>query len=235
MIVKFNKGFINFTDKWLQSNVNYFDSLKFVSYKGGCEFKSPFYLFFTENKRSVRNCLDLSSDELWAGLKKNTRNEINKISKNNIIFNVNHFSNEDFILKYNRFIEEKRLKLPLLTLSRLEKYGDNIIFTSTHLDNKWLSIHVYLAFDGYVELLYSITNSDIESKQLGMANRYHHWHDLLKFKADMISTYDWGGIAFGELDGISKFKLSFGGDECTYPIYYSAMYYIALKLSNYAK
>lgn len=235
MIVTFDKGFIKFYDKWMQSKLNFLDCFKFVSYKGGCEFDYKFNPFVIQNKRSIRNSLLLSSDELWSGLKKNTRNEINKVEKLGITFDIDNYSKVDFIEKYNKFIKDKNLQLPLLNLPRLDKYGENISFTSTCLDNKWLSIHVYFVLDDYVELLYSITNSDIDSKLLGMANRYHHWHDLLKFKSDQIAVYDWGGIAFGELDGISKFKMSFGGEDNVYPIYYSPIYYSIIKLMNYAK
>ncbi|PHM68337.1 hypothetical protein [Xenorhabdus sp. KJ12.1] len=224
----FKKIGITFTDKWNSSDIAFTDLFKATSYKGGYTTPPYSYLLFKEKKRSIRNNLQDDIEIIWKGLKKNTRNEINKISQQNPSFELNKIPEENFIIFYNKFVEDKKLNLPLMSKERLRKYKDNITYTSTTLNNNWCSIHVYLCIGDYVELLYSITNSEMEYKITGMINRFHHWNDFKFLKENKFNTYDWGGIAFGELDGISKFKFSFGGYETIYPIYYSPLYFITL-------
>jgi hypothetical protein len=51
--------------------------------------------------------------------------------------------------------------------------------------------------------------------RVGRANRYHHWLDMLRFKAQQRAVYDFGGFTSDcedpELAGINMFKSSFGG------------------------
>ncbi|HFK3172490.1 TPA: hypothetical protein ACG1HT_000836, partial [Proteus mirabilis] len=129
---------------------------------------------------------------------------------------------------YNNFIDFKKLSLNKLSEKRLDKYRNNILLTSTEIMGEWQSIHVYLIINEYVELLYSITNHTIDHKIAGMANRFHHWSDLMFLKNNGCEIYDWGGIAFGDMDGIAKFKLSFGGEEIVSNIYFSPLYYLTL-------
>ncbi|MDE1489878.1 hypothetical protein [Xenorhabdus bovienii] len=234
MTFTFKKFGITFTDKWNTTDISFVDLFKITSYKGGNDLPL-FPLFIKENKRSIRNNLQDDLEKIWSELKKNTRNEINKISKQSPDFEINRISEEEFILLYNKFVKEKKLNLSLISINRLKKYGNNICYTSTTLNGEWCSIHVYLCIKDYVELLYSITNSKVDNKTIGMINRFHHWSDFKYFKEKNYNIYDWGGIAFGELDGISKFKLSFGGNEIIYPVYYSPFYFITLVIKRTLK
>jgi lipid II:glycine glycyltransferase (peptidoglycan interpeptide bridge formation enzyme) len=43
-----------------------------------------------------------------------------------------------------------------------------------------------------------------------MLNRYLHWSEIGRYRAEGIETYDLGGIGDGS-NSIARFKLSFGG------------------------
>ncbi|MCE7566316.1 hypothetical protein LZS85_09365 [Aliivibrio fischeri] len=226
MKIDFSYGFFTFRDYWLSKSCKFIDCMRLVSYKGGVDF-SPLF-FIKKDKRSVRNDLGLNESELWSLLKKNTRNEINKIKKDNLQYFVNKITLDDFVSKYNHFIDIKNLPIARLSHKRLYKYKNNLAFHSVHNGNDWIAIHVYLVFENYSELLYSITNERIENKISGMANKSLHWFDICSFKSNDINVLDWGGIPLdSSLDGISKFKLSFGGDDVIYSEYYSPFYFLA--------
>jgi hypothetical protein len=66
------------------------------------------------------------------------------------------------------------------------------------------------------------TISDMDSSRdtqwnnmVGRAHRLHHWQDMLRFKAEGIETYDFGGVYRGTGDqeqmNIARFKKAFGG------------------------
>ncbi|NBM48238.1 hypothetical protein [Proteus sp. G2666] len=227
MNIKFKKFGLTFNDKWNHKDINFFDLFKFTSYKGHNNFSTSLP-FLKKQKRSIVNYLSFDEDTLWSNVRKNTRNEINKIKKEDIKYSINNVSLHEFINLYNEFIDFKNLSLTQLSEKRLEKYNNNILLTSTEISGKWQSIHVYLIIDKYSELLYSITNHNADHKTTGMANRFHHWNDLIHFKNHDYEAYDWGGIAFGDMDGIAKFKLSFGGEEIISNIYFSPLYYLTL-------
>ncbi|HBN5713163.1 TPA: hypothetical protein L3G43_002463 [Morganella morganii] len=221
--IKFKYGFIKFKDIWFPHKYSFRDLFGFTSYKGG-NFKNCFG-FFKEYKKSVRHDLTVSSDIIWNNIKKNTRYDINKGKQANLLTTFDTIGYMEFINLYNIFLEKKSLSLQPLNLNRLEKYKNNIKITSIFKDDTWLSIHVYLYTEQYAELLYSIVNIDIDHKLTGIANKLLHWNDILYYKNNGISIYDWGGLPMDDsLPGISKFKLSFGGQEVIYNIYYSPLY-----------
>ncbi|AMG67613.1 hypothetical protein [Providencia stuartii] len=243
--ITFKYSIVRFNDKWLYDTSKPFDFLKFISFKGGAMNKKPF-LFFIQKKRSVRNDLILSEDELWKGLRKNTRYDINKAKELDIDFESVDLTQkasqknsqeiiENFIFDYNNFISSKELPIEKLSYSRLFKYRNNIIITKA-LDKKsssFLAQHMYFKTNEYAELLYSIVNTSFDNKLTGLANKHLHWNDFILLKSYGVLTYDWGGIAIdGSLPGITNFKLSFGGDDITYNIYNSPLYQLALKLKS---
>jgi hypothetical protein len=71
---------------------------------------------------------------------------------------------------------------------------------------------------------------------VGRANRYHHWCDMLKFKADGVSTYDFGGWYSGSQDEaklrINRFKEGFGG---TIVMNFNGEYGVTLKGKLYLR
>ena len=55
-----------------------------------------------------------------------------------------------------------------------------------------------------------------QPEQIGRANRFQHWQDIQRFKAEGVSIYDFGGWYEGDRDQerlrINKFKEEFGGE-----------------------
>jgi hypothetical protein len=81
--------------------------------------------------------------------------------------------------------------------------------------------HVYHRSPGRATLFYSAShfrNLDNGARRaaVGRANRWQHWQDMQRFKAEGISTYDFGGWYHGDSDPdrlrINKFKEEFGGE-----------------------
>lgn len=88
-------------------------------------------------------------------------------------------------------------------------------------DSHGLVWHAYYRSHDRVRLLLSASPqraaSDPTLRSLvGRANRYHHWRDMLRFKAAGATFYDFGGWYAGSTDaemlGINRFKASFGGN-----------------------
>jgi hypothetical protein len=63
--------------------------------------------------------------------------------------------------------------------------------------------------------LYRTTEDSARRNLVGRANRYHHWQDICRFRADAIALYDFGGWYEGARDRekvrINAFKEEFGG------------------------
>ncbi len=68
---------------------------------------------------------------------------------------------------------------------------------------------------GRARLLYSASRrfDDRETSRLsGTLNRFLHWHEICAYREEGFSTYDLGGIKDDKSNGITQFKMSFGGD-----------------------
>jgi hypothetical protein len=83
-----------------------------------------------------------------------------------------------------------------------------------------LSWHAYVRTPERVRLHTTISDMDPtrDSKwnnMVGRAHRLHHWQDMLRFKAEGVKIYDFGGVYRGTEDreqiNIAHFKQSFGG------------------------
>lgn len=94
---------------------------------------------------------------------------------------------------------------------------DLSVVRSQERDLVW---HAHLRAIGRVRLLETASlfraSDDPEYKKLvGRANRYLHWHDMLRFQAEGALIYDLGGWTPAATDpeaiGINRFKEGFGG------------------------
>ena len=103
---------------------------------------------------------------------------------------------------------QKYAECGVLGLSRMKAHSETLVW------------HTYYCSPNRVRCLNLASHfrdsDDNETRNLiGRANRYHHWCDMLKFKADGVSTYDFGGWYNGSEDEaklrINKFKEGFGG------------------------
>jgi hypothetical protein len=83
-----------------------------------------------------------------------------------------------------------------------------------------LSWHTHYRAQGHARLFHSASSfrdfdDSAQRSLIGRANRFHHWQDMLRFKAAGIRTYDFGGWYEGKEDPerlrINQFKEEFGG------------------------
>jgi len=204
--------------------------------------------------------LDLrqSHDELAAGMKKDARYAIRRAEqKDNLEWSWADVSNHDvfhrFCELYNGHANRKGLLLlddP--TIARLKMYAARKLFCLTEIkaqDMTSLTWHAYIVSPPEVKtarrarLLYSLSlrngNEDSARTQLiGRANRFHHWRDIERFKADGFDYYDFGGWYGGNEDQerlkINKFKEEFGGTfvtdyDCEHPVSFKGRLYLTTR------
>ena len=86
--------------------------------------------------------------------------------------------------------------------------------------------HFYINDNEHTKLTISCSelwtaDSQIDKNMIGYANKWLHWKDFLYFKEIGVESYDWGGVTWneedqGKLEGINKFKASFGGKPVSY-------------------
>jgi hypothetical protein len=104
-----------------------------------------------------------------------------------------------------------------------------LVLTLARRGDSVLAWHAYLR-SGAVSWLEHTASSfregDNEHRALvGRANRWLHWRDMLAFRANGVTCYDWGGMfedeSTAERAGINNFKRSFGGrieHRCEYSL-----------------
>jgi len=128
---------------------------------------------------------------------------------------------EQFVKYYNKFAQIKGI--PQIHSKKLKEYasiGRLDISKVLDADGDVISWLVYYKEPGRVRGLYScskyVQSQDTSYRNLiGRANRFFHWQNMLKFKAQQITDYDQGGWYPGDKDlaklGINQFKKSLGG------------------------
>ncbi|MDR2408286.1 MAG: peptidoglycan bridge formation glycyltransferase FemA/FemB family protein, partial [Bacteroidales bacterium] len=164
-----------------------------------------------------------SEDVIFSKIERGTRYEINRCrSKDNItIKTLDSASNkESFYQIYDEFAVSK--SLPRIRKNEVDLLIKNnmYIIRSCVYDNKKIVYHTYITSGRRVRLAASISflkaSDDNKFRNLiGRANRLLHWDDILYFKNNGYTIYDFGGIGIDatnrEVSGINKFKEGFGG------------------------
>jgi Acetyltransferase (GNAT) domain len=173
------------------------------------------------HERSASVCLDLSGtlETLSKGVAKNTRYEIRQAEKLGERVRIERNGPEvtrKFLALFNDFIRSKPevSSINQSTLRRYERHAD--IFMA-YLDENPVCGHVLFRDleAGRARLLYSASRrfDDRETARLsGWLNRFLHWREICAYREEGFSTYDLGGIKENNADGITQFKMSFGGD-----------------------
>jgi hypothetical protein len=163
-------------------------------------------------------------DVLLAAVSKDTRYEIRRAGEKDrleyeVVEGTPH-TVDAFARYYAQFAALKGLP-PLYsdylhTLARARALDLSVV----RHDGEVLVWHAYHRGRERVRLLHSVslyrTTEDSARRNLvGRANRYHHWQDICRFRADAIALYDFGGWYEGARDlekvRINAFKEEFGG------------------------
>ncbi len=97
-----------------------------------------------------------------------------------------------------------------LTLSRVcDSTGETLVWHAYHCSRERATLF-------YSASLFRKFDSSAIRNKIGRANRFQHWQDMQRFKAEGISVYDFGGWYEGTSDPerlrINKFKEEFGGE-----------------------
>ncbi|MEH7073446.1 peptidoglycan bridge formation glycyltransferase FemA/FemB family protein [Neobacillus drentensis] len=184
----------------------------------------------TLHKETRTLCIDLhkSEEQLRTELNKSTRYQINKADRDHltirVVTNPNTNDLEDFKRFFNVYAKEKGIELfQDERINGMAGNGKLYITYVFHKNGDLLAGHLYMADGNRAGMFYSgsirLTNTDIPKNDVGRANRYLHWHDILYFKKENYHLYDFYGISLDENNkdqqNINQFKRSFGGEEVT--------------------
>ena len=163
-------------------------------------------------------------DVLLAAVSKDTRYEIRRAGeKDGLEYEVAEATPrtvDEFAGYYARFAALKGLP-PLYpdylhALARARALDLSVV----RHEGEVLVWHAYYRGRERVRLLHSVsfyrtTEESVRRNLVGRANRYHHWQDMCRFRADAIALYDFGGWYEGARDQervrINAFKQEFGG------------------------
>jgi hypothetical protein len=173
------------------------------------------------HEKTATVCIDLSGtlETLSKGVAKNTRYEIRQAEKLGDRIRIERNGPEvtdKFLALFNDFVRSKP-EVAAINHSMLRRYEAHADIFMAYLDGNPVCGHVLLrdVEIGRARLLYSASRrfDDRETARLsGTLNRFLHWHEICAYREERFSAYDLGGIKEGKADGITQFKMSFGGD-----------------------
>lgn len=168
--------------------------------------------------------IDLAPDPeaLLTAVSKNTRYKIRRgAEKDGLKYEVvepTAQAVEEFVGYYAQFAALKGL--PPLPSRYLHALGRALDLSVVRWEGDVLVWHAHHRGRERARLLHSVslyrTAEDSSRRNLvGRANRYHHWQDICRFRAEGIAFYDFGGWYEGTEDQekvrINAFKEEFGG------------------------
>ncbi|MCA1031102.1 hypothetical protein LCL95_08715 [Bacillus timonensis] len=167
--------------------------------------------------------LEETVEELRRKLGKTNRYKINRGMKRDninavVITDPSEREIEEFQEYYNKFAKNKNTVLctdfHVQTLKLLRDQNSLILTYIVNNEKLILGYHVYVGDGKKAMLLYSCSHYRMSEENssralIGRANRTLHWQDILWFKENGYSIYDFGGTTKDE--GIKRFKSEFGG------------------------
>jgi hypothetical protein len=172
--------------------------------------------------------IDLEQDEeaILGGLAKSARYKVRRAEeRDDLAFDVwpagGEAPVEEFVAFFDRFAAGKRLPpVPRDRLVALAGAGALDLSRVRASDGDTLVWHAHLWTPARARLLHSASlyreSDDTGFRSLvSRANRWLHWRDLLRYKAQGLTAYDLGGWYAGKDDGdllqINRFKEEWGG------------------------
>ena len=175
---------------------------------------------------TLRNDLRLSEEELLKAFESNVRNEVRRAKRDGceceVVSSLERPIPMGLIREFDVVhIEMNKQKgLPYASLAKeLMQYNEQgvLIVSMAYINGGVVAYHVYLCGDDIARLMYSVSSfrnitDSKEKTAIGRANRLLHFEDMIYFKENGYSIYDWGGYSMDEtLAGINAFKRGFGG------------------------
>ena len=165
---------------------------------------------------SAQSDLTKTIDDIMAGIKSNTRNEIRRAEKEGCVFEFVD-AIEEFVPFYNAFCDSKGLN-DYTSYARLKKYKHLLLTKVTH-NGQTLAMHANILDPvGRIGVLIMSCSqrldAGVDKKLIGWGNRYLHFKELEYLKQEGYEVYDWSGVVTdpsSPLYSIGQFKLAFGG------------------------
>jgi hypothetical protein len=172
--------------------------------------------------------IDLRQDQtrLLAGMKRDTRYDIRRAAGEGFSYEFYNGKDAGVFNEFCEFYDEFAIRVRQPKLRRdwlaLLAASNTLLFSRVaETGGPTLVWHGYLCGQSRVTLLYSASSFTAGTatgsrNRMGRAHRYQHWQDLLRFKDNQISLYDFGGWYHGQDDQkrlqINRFKEEFGGE-----------------------
>jgi hypothetical protein len=235
IIIKKKKSFLKATQKWFPEIIRVRDCLSITMYKQvDCHIKSPF-VFIKEKSFTLQTNLTQPIEDIFKKFSATIRNELRRTEKEDSTYTYNE-KPDVFLSIFNDFATQKGLACH--TDESLNAFGSYLVLTSIAVNGLVTAVHSYLIDSELkkVRLLHSATlrfSDNLDSNMIARSNKYLHYLDLKRFKAEGFEIYDWGGISVGSEDksllGINKFKESLGGELIEQVNLYSPLYFLILK------
>jgi hypothetical protein len=183
------------------------------------------------HQRTATVCVNLSPppDELFKRIAKNGRYDIRQAEKMGDRLRIacnEPGSSDEFLELFNSFARVHR-QVRTITSAVLRRYQDYSDTFLGYCDERLICGHLMLRDTnlGRARLLMSANRrlEDRETARLcGIANRFLHWHEIRCYRAEGFEVYDFGGIRDDHNDGITQFKMSFGGEVKSEHTYWCA-------------
>ena len=163
-------------------------------------------------------------EQLLREMNKTTRNEIRRASQEEFSCEAWHNDAKQRVEEFCLFFEEHAVTAKeIAEVRRWTKahagHGSLDLSRVSSEHGKVLVWHVYYRDGEHARLKYSVSvsrNTDGAMRAvIGRANRFLHWQDIQRFKANGLTIYDLGGWYAGTADQkllrVNKFKEGFGG------------------------
>ncbi|MGH7907920.1 MAG: hypothetical protein ACREP6_14950 [Candidatus Binataceae bacterium] len=171
---------------------------------------------------TILNNLRKSRDELMNKIARHTRHEIRMARKLGDRIRVERNGENaarSFLAVYNDFARSKDGVWPIsqAVLDRYSNYADIVV---AYLDQEPAVVNLLLRDPEAARVREMLTASkrlQVDDKKtyrtMGNLSRLMHWENMCFYKEAGFEMYDWGGIReSNDNDGITEYKMSFGGD-----------------------
>jgi hypothetical protein len=175
------------------------------------------------------NDLTAAEDHLFAACGENNRYKIGR-ARNRDQLEFRQVADprtelDAFCAFYDAFAAQKGLPGAYRKGLRAACDAGRLTLTCTAREDEVLVWHAYMTDGRSASLLH--TASHFRGAVIARANRWHHWRDMLAFKALGYERFCWGGMfedeSAPERANINNFKREFGGRlernyNCTFPV-----------------
>lgn len=237
-MISFVKKFagIGVSEIWFADKFSFQHSFRLAAYM---HVKNPAgkILSISQNTHTVENDLSLTEAAIFNAFSKTVQTEVKQAERYGIecLFTDDI---EKFIAFYNEFAASR--KIDATSVRRMQEMKPFLKITIAVYNGSWLAAHSYLTDKeaGIVRLMHAASqrlNTEADKQLTGKANKLLHYFDMMQFKQQGFTVYDFGGYANNTADkglqGINKFKLSFGGVITVCKNYATYPYYILKKIA----